>query len=168
MCRHPKRLDMPIWASKKWKLNVIETCQSLQLLSLLRGLIPYLGSAISASSSHEGECQEERPPIRLPPQPRRCCRPRALASLHSSTVRGERQCWAHGEIRADGWRGWPGGRDSSLGPTQQVCSGRRCSLLPPRPYLPPMLGKEVRTWPCVYYYKSVSTFLNGKSYLRKR
>lgn len=115
-----------------------------------------------------GECQEEQPPICLPPQPHWCCRPGALASLHSSTVWGVRQCWAHGEIRVDGWHGWPGGWDNSLGPTQQVCSGRRCSLLPPRPYLPPLFGKEVRTWPCVCYYKSVSTFLNGKSYLRKR
>lgn len=27
--------------------------------------------------------------------------------------RGVRQCWAHSEIRADGWRGWPGGRDNA-------------------------------------------------------
>lgn len=129
-------------------VKVFSFCPSSGGLSHTRALAFQQAQAVARS----------RPPSAFPCCPTRWCWPRALSSLHGVTIQGARQCWVHEEIRADGWRGWPGGRDNSLGPTQQVCGGRRCSLLLPRPYLPLLFGKEMRAWPCVYCYRNISTF----------
>lgn len=68
-----------------------------------------------------------------------------------STARDTRQCWAHGEIRADGWPGWPAGPDNTRDPGARMWGASMWweEMLPETTtaHLPLPRGQEARSEP---------------------
>lgn len=158
---------MPIWASKKWKLNVIETCQSPQLLSHFRRACPIRVHWHFSQLRTRGWDQRDQPPALLPPLPHV-----ALPTWSPGSIgidRGTRQCWAHREIRADGWRGWPGGRDKA-GTYPASMQWEETFPATATALSPAALWEEVGAWPCVswIFTRTFPPSWREKSYLGKR
>lgn len=155
MCRRPERLDMPISASEKWKLKVTETYQILSFCPFSGDLVLYVCTDISASW---GPGMGAEGAVLLPPAP----------NGTAGISRGARQCWVRGEIRADGWQGWPGGWDNA---GTYAASMRWEEMFPATATALSLAAvwEGLRAWPFVssVFYKNISTLFKWKSYLGK-
>lgn len=142
-----------------------ETFQSPQLLSVFRGPCPICVHWHFSQLRTQGWDQREQLPVLLLPAPNGTA-DKVLGGI--SISRGARQCWAHREIRADGWRGWPGGWDNA---GTYPASMQWEEMFPATATALSLAAvwEEVRAWPCVFsvFYKNISTLLKWKCYLAK-